>query len=260
MTEGELRDRVRELAPFHHKVDLPHGVSTYLPDVSRRELERTRVDSLTRHGWPSLLEACGGSLKGKRVLDIACNCGGFSVEAIKAGADYVLGIDIVDRYLEQAEFIKQALGYENLEFRKINIADLSPELTGGTFDVVLCFGILYHLEDPVGDMRAIANLATDAMLVDTALYRPKYWSRLARTRSLWRMDVVSAPVVRSTTTSQWRQGQICQFFPTEQAVLDLLKFLGFRDTEFLDPTAKDLEPRFYKRQRGTFLARREKAA
>ena len=130
MTEEQLRVRVRELAPFHHAVELSARRKTYLPEMSYRTVERTRVDSLMRHGWPQLLEACGGSLRGRRVLDIACNCGGFSVEAIKAGADYVLGVDIVDRYLDQAEFIKQALGYPNLDFRKVDVFDLSPELGG----------------------------------------------------------------------------------------------------------------------------------
>ncbi len=256
MTEDQLRERVRELAPFHHKVELPHGVSTHLPEMAHRGVERTRVDTLMRHGWPQLLKASGGSLRGRRVLDCACNCGGFSVEAIKAGAEYVLGIDIVDRYLEQAEFIKQALGYDNLEFRKIDVADLSPETAGGTFDVVLCFGILYHLEDPIGDMRAMANLASHAMLVDTKLLRPKYGSRFIRNRRLWRMEIAGASKTFSETTSLWRQGLVCQFTPTERAVLDLMSFLGFQRTEFVAPKEKNLEPRFYKRERGTFLALR----
>lgn len=256
MTEEQLRDRVRELAPFHHTVELPHGVSTYVPDKSHRGIERTRVDSLVRHGWPQHLKACGGSLNGRRVLDIACNCGGFSVEAIKAGADYVLGVDIVDRYLEQAMFVKQALGYENLEFLKADLYELTPELVGGTFDVVLCFGILYHLEDPIRAMKAIANLATHAMLVDTKLWRPKYGSRIVRNRPLWQMKVIGASKEKTETTSLWRQGLVCQFAPTERAVLDLLGFLGFTQSEFLLPQEKDLEPRFYKRERGTFLALR----
>ena len=58
------------------------------------------------------------------------------------------------------------------------------------------------------------------------------------------------------TTNLWRQGLSCQFSPTERAVLDLLRFLGFDDPEFLPPTEKNLEPRYYRRERGTFLATR----
>ena len=253
MTEGQLRERVRELAPFHHAVELPYGVSTYLPDKNHRGVERTRVDSIMRHGWPQLLQACGGSLNGKRVLDIACNCGGFAVEAIKAGADYALGVDIVGRYLDQANFIREALGYENLEFRNIDVYDLTPELVG-MFDVVLCFGILYHLEDPIRGMKVMANLASHSMLVDTNMMRPKYVSRFFRNRSLWKMDVVGVGKVKSETTNLWRQDLSCQFAPTERAVIDMLAFLGFDSVNFLPPTEKNLQPRYYKRERGTFLA------
>ncbi len=86
--------------------------------------------------------------------------------SIKAGAEYVLGVDIMDRYLERANFIRDALGYENLEFRDVDVCDLTPELVG-TFDVVLCFGILYHLQDLIRGMKEIANLATRTMLLDT---------------------------------------------------------------------------------------------
>jgi len=253
MTEGQLRERVRELAPFHHAVELPHGVSTYVADKAHRPVERTRVDSIMRHGWPQLLQACGGTLKGKRVLDVACNCGGFTVQAIKAGADYALGIDIVDRYLDQANFIREALGYENMEFRKVDVYDLSTQSVG-SFDVVLCFGILYHLEDPIRGMKAIANLARHSMLLDTNMMRPKYVSRFFRNRSLWKMDVVGVGEVKSQTTNLWREGLSCQFAPTERAATDVLRFLGFDRVEFLPPVEKDLEPRYYKRERGTFLA------
>jgi len=253
MTEGQLRERVQELAPFHHAVELPHGVNTYVPDKARRGVERTRIDSIMRHGWPQLLQACGGSLKGKRVLDIACNCGGFTVEAVKAGAAYALGVDIVDKYLDQANFIRDALGYDNLEFRNVDVYDLSAE-TVGSFDVVLCFGILYHLEDPIRGMKAMSNLASHAMLVDTALLRPKYGSRFIRDKSLWKMDVVGVGEAQSETTNLWRQGRSCQFAPTERAVTNMLSFLGFDQVDLLPPTEKDLEPRYYKRRRGTFLA------
>ena len=209
--------------------------------------------SILRHGWPQLLQSCGGSLKGRRVLDIACNCGGFAVEAIKAGADYALGIDVVDRYIDQANFIRDALGYENLEFRNFDVYDLTPEHVG-TFDVVLCFGILYHLEDPIRGMKVMANLATHSMLVDTSLLRPPYVSRLLRNRPLWKMDVVGIGERAGQTTNLWRLGQSCQFNPTERAVLDVLRFLGFARVDFLPPEEKGLEPRYYKRARGTFLA------
>jgi tRNA (mo5U34)-methyltransferase len=107
LTEQEIREEIERLSPFFHDIELPYGLRTYVPELSRRDSERKRLARLLRHFWPTLLSVYGGSLRGQRVLDLACNCGGLSVEAAKAGAEYVLGIDIVDRYLEQAEFVKQ---------------------------------------------------------------------------------------------------------------------------------------------------------
>jgi len=251
-SEDQIRARVQELAPFHHSVELPYGLNTFVPSASHRDVERTRIASIMRHGWPQLLAACGGSLQGKRVLDIACNCGGFSVAAVEAGAEFVLGIDVVDRYLEQAEFIREARGHKNLEFRNVDVYDLTQE-TVGTFDVVLCFGILYHLEDPIRGMKAMAALATHAILVDTYLMNPRYVGRFLRKYSLWKMQVVGEREPAGVTTNLWRTRQSVQFAPTERSVLDLLAFLGFGRVEFLSPNEKDLEIRYYKRNRGTFL-------
>ncbi|MGH2699183.1 MAG: DUF1698 domain-containing protein, partial [Actinomycetota bacterium] len=51
------------------------------------------------------MELCGGSLRGKRVLDLGCNAGFWSLEALDRGADFVLGIDGRDMHIEQAEFV-----------------------------------------------------------------------------------------------------------------------------------------------------------
>ena len=154
MSESELRSELERLRPFHHRIELPYGLSTFAPELSRRPVEGIRVDSFVRHAFPALLDLYGGSLAGKRVLDVACNCGGFSFEAARAGADRVLGFDVADRYIEQANPIRRALGVDQPEFRVMSIDDVTPEKTG-SFDVVLCLGILYHLEDPVGAMRSL---------------------------------------------------------------------------------------------------------
>ena len=71
LTKEEMIREIRRLAPFHHEVDLPYDLSTYVPERSRRPIERTRLANLTKHAFPALINACGGSLEGKRVLDVA---------------------------------------------------------------------------------------------------------------------------------------------------------------------------------------------
>ena len=250
MDEQEIKSEVLRLARFHHAIDLPHGLSTHVPELSRHDLERTRLPNLLAHAWPAILDACGGSLKGRRVLDVACNCGGFSVEAAKSGADYVLGIDIVDKYVEQANFVKRALELENVEFRKLGIEDIDPSDVG-TFDVSFCFGILYHLENPVSAMRNVAEVTDHIMVVDTAL-NPK-----GRAQPSWLMRTRGPPppTAGQSSTGLWLHREVCEFVPTARAVEELLRFLGFGHVEQLEVTNAS-ENRYRMQRRGTFIATR----
>lgn len=256
MTEAEMRSRMAELAPFHHAIDLPFGLNTY--DKSSRGQDRQsmgRIDSMSKHVWPRLLEQFGGTLQGKRVLDVACNCGGFSFLAAGAGADEVLGFDSEDRYIEQARFVQEARQEKRVRFEVDRLENVSAE-SCGRFDVSFFFGILYHLEDPIGGLRRIASLTTDTIVVDTHLIRLPFIHRFLK-MPLWGMSVVAPVEGKDTSTGLWRKTRHCQFKPNRRAVEQALRFLGFDDVEYLEPTAGGLEERYYKRTRGAFIARRQ---
>jgi tRNA (mo5U34)-methyltransferase len=262
LAEKEMTEEIRRLAPFYHKVALPYGLSTYVPEMSRRSVEYTRVDDLVRHAFPALLDACGGSLAGERILDVACNCGGFSVEAAKLGADYVLGFDVVEHYIEQANFIKRALKLEQVEFKRMDIEDVDVS-TIGQFDITFCFGILYHLENPVSAMKRLASVTQHAMLVDTHVTRIPFqrmpFRRLFARKPFWLMNMppVSSSESKDATTSLWRSADgVAQFMPNETAVAKLLGFLGFQKVLRLEPKIQGLEEIYYSGGRVTFLALR----
>lgn len=259
MSKAELEARLAELAPFHHAIDLPFGLSTFNAETARHDRERTRLRSLVDHLWPRLTGAYGGSLAGLRVLDIACNCGGFAIEAARAGAAEVIGIDVDPHYIRQAEFIRDALGYDNVSFRVARLEDLDVSEIG-SFDVIFLFGILYHLSDPVGALARASALARDMIVVDTSLLRFRYVDGLVKW-PLWRMKVVPAMTEddHDITTGRWRTSAAAQFYPNHVAVRALLRFAGFDEVEMLRPTSPDLEPRYYQGKRATFVARKPHA-
>jgi len=256
MSRSEMEAGLAELAPFHHAIELPFGLNTYDPATARHDRERTRLRSLIDHLWPRMLKTYGGSLAGMRVLDIACNCGGFSIEAAHAGAAEVVGIDVDPHYIRQAEFIRDALGFGNISYRVGRIEDLDVAEMG-SFDIVFFFGILYHLSDPVGALTRIGALARDMIVVDTSLLRFRYVDHLVKW-PLWRMKVVPAMTDsdHDITTGRWRKAASAQFYPNHVAVRALLRFAGFDEVELLLPTSPDLEQRYYQGKRGTFLARK----
>ena len=128
------------LAPFSNDIEVAPGVGP-TPDIRR-------VRNLTDRLSPALLRMCGGSFHGRRVLDLACNCGGFSFLAHRHGAAEVVGIDTRSHHIEQAEQITGLLETgPSVRFQTGRIEQADPAHLG-TFDVVFLLGILYHLEGP----------------------------------------------------------------------------------------------------------------
>ena len=89
------------------------------------------------------------------------------MEALRRGADRVLGIDMVD----------------NIEFKEVNLngkADfLLMDIMSSNFwavpmhEIVLCAGVLYHVSDPVGLLRRLKMVTFQTLVLETA-YREGY--------------------------------------------------------------------------------------
>jgi 2-polyprenyl-3-methyl-5-hydroxy-6-metoxy-1,4-benzoquinol methylase len=102
-----------------------------------------------------------------RMLDLACNEGLYALEFASRGAR-VVAVDGRDDHLAKARFAQRALGIETLEFVHDDVRNLSRERLG-TFDVVLCAGILYHLDAPdvFEFVRAVAGMTKGFAIIDT---------------------------------------------------------------------------------------------
>ena len=122
-----------------------------------------------------------------RVLDLACLEGQYAVEFARHGARAV-AIEGREANFEKASFAKRMLSLDNLELIRGDVRDLSRE-KHGVFDVVLCLGILYHLDVPdvfafVENIAAVcgrlAVFDTYVSLIPKHVYSYKdqqYWGR-----------------------------------------------------------------------------------
>jgi SAM-dependent methyltransferase len=129
-----------EHGPWHsHNIHLGHGVWT-LSD--REAVENSR---LRRH-LQVVSDAAGGSLAGLRVLDLACEEGGFGIELARQGAD-VVAIEGRAVNVARARFAAEALGLRSYEVQEGDVREVTLE-SHGEFDVVFSVGILYHLDAP----------------------------------------------------------------------------------------------------------------
>lgn len=101
-------------------------------------------------------------LSGKRVLDIGAWDGFFSFEMEKRGAE-VVAIDCWDN--ERFRLMRSMLN-SRVDYRIYDMYELTPA-TVGKFDIVIFFGVLYHLKHPLLALERICALTKELACVDT---------------------------------------------------------------------------------------------
>jgi len=108
-------------------------------------------------------------LAGKRVIDIGCNAGLYSIEASCKGADYVLGVDVNSKAINQARDVAQIfrrLGRPvgNIEFRRVDDINNHLELLHDK-DVLMACCVLYHLGPLHRFKEAIMNSTIQRLIL-----------------------------------------------------------------------------------------------
>jgi 2-polyprenyl-3-methyl-5-hydroxy-6-metoxy-1,4-benzoquinol methylase len=149
----EVRDL---LSPWKHNIPLPYDIYTAAcPDYygAHREIMGVVRDRLA------------GKWSGRRIMDIGCHEGYFSIECALQGAE-VLGIDGKLLNVRKCEFVRSVLGVERATFALGDAMKITRELCG-PFDGVLALGLLYHLDDPYTFLSNIAELCDGFVVIDT---------------------------------------------------------------------------------------------
>lgn len=156
----ELRKELDAIqGPWHSPIDLGHGVITGDTLAQRRFARRLRLMQIPE------------DLTGKRVLDIGAYDGFFSFEFERRGAD-VLSVDIWnDVQWEKFQFAIEKK-QSKIKHQRIDVHDLSPEAVNGTFDLVFCAGVLYHLRYPLKALESIRSVTGHQLILETVTMIP----------------------------------------------------------------------------------------
>jgi ubiquinone/menaquinone biosynthesis C-methylase UbiE len=117
-------------------IDLGDGRSTRTPAADWRLRRIVQIAS----------DLLGRPLAGARVLDLACLEGHYGIEFALQGAS-VVAVEAREANIVKARYAQQELGLKDMRFIQDDVRNLSRVKLGG-FDVVICSGILYHLDVP----------------------------------------------------------------------------------------------------------------
>jgi len=149
--DGWLKERIAAEKHWFHRMELRQALET--PGWSDPAREK-----LPYFGLPDRLDRM-------RVLDIGCAEGFFSFEAERRGAREVVAIDAYPDSVRRFNICRAALGAQATAYL-CNVYDLAPR-TFGTFDLVMCFGVLYHLRHPLLALERIHSVCTGRLLLQT---------------------------------------------------------------------------------------------
>jgi SAM-dependent methyltransferase len=124
---------------------------TFIFDNSHyRGARESRLHNLFRH-----LDV--PSLAGKRVLELGCGTGELGQAFVESGCQ-VVSVDARAEYVEELH-----RRFPGRSAYVMNLEHWEPALLG-RFDVVLCFGLLYHLSTPEEFLAACARAAPQLYL------------------------------------------------------------------------------------------------
>lgn len=159
-----LAEAVKAFPYWYHRIELPGGVVT--------------------PGWAPLSKESYGvpaDLTGLRVLDVGAWDGFWTFEALKRGAREVVAIDDFSDFLgsleqrdrkgwETFDFCRDALGFDERICKRIEMSVYDiDEARLGRFDVVFCFGVVYHLRYPMLAIDRLAAICDRAIFMESAI-------------------------------------------------------------------------------------------
>jgi tRNA (mo5U34)-methyltransferase len=209
-----LRAEVEQIR-WWHPIDLGGGLVTPGIDVTPARLAEIRMpDDLT----------------GLSVLDIGAWDGFFSFEAERRGARRVLATDSFCwdgggwGTKKGFDLARRALG-SRVEDKWIEVLNLSPE-TVGTFDVVLCLGILYHMKHPLLALEKVASVTTGQLIMQTQVD----------------MLAVGRPAMAFYPGNELGGDPTNWFAPNPAALTAMLELVGFQKIEILSKSFPDHVP------------------
>jgi tRNA (mo5U34)-methyltransferase len=147
-------ERLEKLG-WYHSIELPDG--TVIEGHQSLEQQRRR---LRQFPIPE-------DLTGKRVLDIGAWDGWFSFEMERRGAQ-VLALDMArnTRLLEARRLLGSKIEYRIGDICRLTWRDL------GTFDIVLFFGVLYHLKHPLLALENVCGMTREMACIESFVSDP----------------------------------------------------------------------------------------
>lgn len=177
-----LDPRKKEEADFH---DYQHDHSTELGN--EKFYKTTSLSSDYFDKWLKL------NVKDKVVLDYACGNGDIAYQSIKYGAKFISGIDISPGSIANCNVLFKEKNVAENDYRFFVGDCENTELPSDSFDVIICSGMLHHLnlDFAYPEMNRILKKGGKIIAVEALDYNPfikLYRLFTPAMRTVWEKD------------------------------------------------------------------------
>ncbi len=142
------------------------------------------------------------NLQGADVLDYCCGNGEVALEMARRGAKKVVGIDISEVAVKNAQELAKIRGVDSICEFKVMDAE-HTEFTDNSFDIIHEYGALHHLDLPLAFAELARILKPDGKLVCTEAMRHNplihwYRTRTPHLRTEWEVEhILGIPEINS---------------------------------------------------------------
>lgn len=240
MTEQELLAKT-----WFYQFHLPSGaVTPSYHDGALEPVHTTRLAMLER-----ALTDYFGSEPPPSAVDLACHQGWFSTKLAQRGIPQVLGLEARPEHVADARAIVAAMGLKaHIRIEQTDVHAVTPALYG-QHALVLCFGLIYHLENPIGALR-VAHALTESgglCLVETQVVPGMRgfvdWGNHRFVRPL----KGSFGIIDETEETHGLEAStlgIC-LAPDTEGLIWIMQKIGFRDVALVPPPADGYEQHLY---------------
>lgn len=200
----ETKQQIAELQTlgFYHTIELPNG--EIIPGLLPVDRLRNR---LAQYEIPA-------DLSGKRVLDIGAWDGFYTFEMERRGA-HVVALDLFrnEKFLLARDLVKSKAEYVVGDICRLSSKDL------GRFDIVLFFGVLYHVKHPLLALENVCSMTIDTAYVESYVIDDP-------------VDLNAVPILEFYEHTELR-GQFDNWCgPNVTCLMGMARTAGFAEVEF----------------------------
>ena len=219
---------------WFYEFTLPDGsiTNSYLPDFVR-PIHYTREKALH-----IFLNEFGKTGSFKKAVDISCHEGYYTLILSKYFEE-VAGIDKNEGSMEKAKLITEVIGNKNINYVLTTLEaweDVEPR------DFVLCYGLLYHIENPVEIIRKLAAITKKAICIESQIL-PADNHMQVEDGCYKKLRDIKGTFGLCMDYPTLKEGGLSDLalVPSRDALVALLEYFGFINIRFYQPLEGDYE-------------------